>query len=288
MREVEIIYRRMFEACGSCQQQTQVKELYKEMKALKYLDSDKITYGTYYQSLLLCQRGGEQEPQEATSYLPMKDLEEMENRQKMEEEKDRVSQRNSNLLPARRGASPMNAGFIRPISAQGASKEYGLKDNDSEFDELFDKDTIGDGTNQQSVSSGEREVKLSQVLENNLFLEICKECSKCGKPLREEEVLSCLQKDQSDYTIKCPHCGMSFVPKFTMYSEYKTPFTKGREGLEMQLLSPAALYKEFINTLSKKGDAVLTQEAFLLEHETVFWNLILYFRIMKLPHFFID
>merc|ERR1719464_2702791 len=60
----------------------------------------------------------------------MKDLEEMENRQKMEEEKDRVSQRNSNLLPARRGASPMNAGFIRPISAQGASKEYGLKDND--------------------------------------------------------------------------------------------------------------------------------------------------------------
>ena len=60
------------------------------MRTLKYLDSDKITYGTYYQSLLLSQRGGEQEPQSATSYLPMEDLEAMENRQKMEEEKDRV------------------------------------------------------------------------------------------------------------------------------------------------------------------------------------------------------
>ena len=31
----------------------QVKELYKEMKTLKYLDTDKITFGTYYQALLL-------------------------------------------------------------------------------------------------------------------------------------------------------------------------------------------------------------------------------------------
>ena len=56
----------------------------------------------------------------------------------------------------------------------------------------------------------------------------------------------------------------------------------------MQLLPPVALYKEFINTLSKKGDAVLTQETFLNDHSVVFWNLILYFRIMKLPSFFLD
>jgi len=31
LREVEIIYRRLFEACGSCHQLDQVKELYKEM-----------------------------------------------------------------------------------------------------------------------------------------------------------------------------------------------------------------------------------------------------------------
>ena len=94
----------------------------------------------------------------------MQDLEAMETRQKMEEEKDRTSQRNSNILPKRRGTSPMNAGFIRPISAQNASKEYGLKDQDDEFDELFDRqETFGDAANQvsQSVSSGDKEIKLS-------------------------------------------------------------------------------------------------------------------------------
>ena len=51
------------------------------MKSLKYLDSDKITYGTYYQSLLLCQRKEEKDPQtEIKSYMPMQDLEAIESR----------------------------------------------------------------------------------------------------------------------------------------------------------------------------------------------------------------
>ena len=56
----------------------------------------------------------------------------------------------------------------------------------------------------------------------------------------------------------------------------------------MQLLSPGSLYKEFINTLSKKGDSVLTSEAFITDHSVVFWNLMIYFKIMKLPAFFLD
>jgi hypothetical protein len=48
------------------------------------------------------------------------------------------------------------------------------------------------------------------------------------------------------------------------------------------------LYKEFLNTLGKKGDRILTQEAFLHEHSVVFWNMIVYFKIMKLPCFIID
>ena len=121
------------------------------MKNLKYLDSDKITYGTYYQSLLLCQRtenkDEDEDPQsEIKSYMPRQDLEAMENRQKMEEEKDRTSQRNSNILPQKRRMSPMNAGFIRPISAQ--NKEYGLKDHDDYFDDISDRqETLGDTGN---------------------------------------------------------------------------------------------------------------------------------------------
>jgi len=56
----------------------------------------------------------------------------------------------------------------------------------------------------------------------------------------------------------------------------------------MHLLPPCALYKEFINTLAKRGDAILTQDAFIVQHSVVFWNLLVYFRIMKLPVFFLD
>ena len=53
MQEVEIVYRRMFEACGSCKEQEEVKQLYAELQSLRHVDPDKVTYGTYYQSLLL-------------------------------------------------------------------------------------------------------------------------------------------------------------------------------------------------------------------------------------------
>lgn len=56
----------------------------------------------------------------------------------------------------------------------------------------------------------------------------------------------------------------------------------------MHLLPPCALYKEFINTLSQKGDQILTREAFIIDHPVVFWNLMIYFKIMKLPVFFLD
>jgi len=106
--------------------------------------------------------------------------------------------------------------------------------------------------------------------------------------LREEELFSLFTQDQSDYVVKCPHCQQQFVPKFLVQSEYRTPFVNGREGVSMHLLPPCALYKEFINTLAKKGDSVLTQEVFITEHPVVFWNLMIYFKIMKLPVFFLD
>lgn len=54
------------------------------------------------------------------------------------------------------------------------------------------------------------------------------------------------------------------------------------------MLSPVVLYKEFINTLNKEGDKVLMSESFISEHSVVFWNLIMYFKIMKLPCFILD
>ena len=129
---------------------------------------------------------------------------------------------------------------------------------------------------------------MSQVLEGSIYIELQKECQHCEKPLKEEELFSLFTQDQSDYTVKCPYCNQCFVPKFTIQSEYKTPYVNGREGLSMQLLPPCTLYKEFINTLAQKGDQVLTSQIFMTEHSVVFWNLLVYFRIMKLPIFILD
>ena len=49
MRDIEIIYRRLFEACGTCRLQDEIVELYNDMKKNK-IDPDKVTFGTYYQA----------------------------------------------------------------------------------------------------------------------------------------------------------------------------------------------------------------------------------------------
>jgi hypothetical protein len=96
-------------------------------------------------------------------------------------------------------------------------------------------------------------------------------------------------KNQSEYIIKCPICKAAYVPKFMIYTERKSKILhEGRDGLCMQLLSPVVLYKEFINTLNKEGDSILMSENFIIEHSVVFWNLVLYFKIMKLPCFVLD
>ena len=51
MRDIEVIYRRMFEACGTCKMSNELKELHKEMIRSKVVP-DKVTDGTYYQALL--------------------------------------------------------------------------------------------------------------------------------------------------------------------------------------------------------------------------------------------
>lgn len=56
----------------------------------------------------------------------------------------------------------------------------------------------------------------------------------------------------------------------------------------MQLLCPVVLYKEFVNTLNKAGEQVLVSGNFIADHSVVYWNLVLYFKILKLPTFIMD
>lgn len=47
MREIQMIYRRLFEACGACKLDDEIVELFNDMKKNK-IDPDKVTFGTYY------------------------------------------------------------------------------------------------------------------------------------------------------------------------------------------------------------------------------------------------
>jgi pentatricopeptide repeat protein len=57
MRDLELIYRRLFESCGTCKQINELRELHREMLKNK-IEPDKVTSGTYYQALLQCKRRG--------------------------------------------------------------------------------------------------------------------------------------------------------------------------------------------------------------------------------------
>jgi len=101
--------------------------------------------------------------------------------------------------------------------------------------------SLNSGTNandyidtQVESSSRHSCVKLSQVLQqSSLFIEFESLCQQCDKPLREEEILSGFSKNLSAYVIRCPLCKENYVPKFIIYSEYKTDYLKGRDGMSI-------------------------------------------------------
>ena len=75
---------------------------------------------------------------------------------------------------------------------------------------------------------------------------------------------------------------------FSVYTETENQYVPGLAGLHIPLLPPVTLYKEYINLISKKGDQVIMSEEFVTEHQKIFWNIILWFKIVKLPRFMVD
>lgn len=49
MRDIEIVYRRLFEACGTCRLKDEILDLFNDMKNNR-IEPDKVTFGTYYQA----------------------------------------------------------------------------------------------------------------------------------------------------------------------------------------------------------------------------------------------
>ena len=171
-----------------------------------------------------------------------------------------------------------------PVNEEVASSHH------EDFGEFLERrDTTEAGAGRPSGASSSKAFRLSAVLESALFMDVEKQCSKCKEPLREEELLSGFEKNLSNYTVKCPICKKPFIPKFAIYAEHESIYLpKGRQGETVSLLPPITLYKEFFNILVKDGADIVMSELLISDHRQVFWNLIFYFKILKLPNFMLD
>ncbi len=116
--------------------------------------------------------------------------------------------------------------------------------------------------------------------------------SLCGHCLTMEDMDCLWAPDPHQYTIACPECDRSFVPRFCVVSS--SPDWKGSDGphseLWCELLSPWSLRKEVLTVLKDDGFDVLTSPSFRHhshQHTVVFWNLVISFRMRGLPYSFL-
>lgn len=127
------------------------------------------------------------------------------------------------------------------------------------------------------------------MLESHVYVNVEKACAKCELVLKEEEIISLFSRNMNEYDIQCPQCNSKFKPTFTVYSEFSGIYgLKGRQGKPYIFLSPLNLYKEFTNLIKSKGANIVLKDLFVKEHDRIFWNMFLYFKMMRLPFWVLD
>lgn len=131
--------------------------------------------------------------------------------------------------------------------------------------------------------------EISYVIENVVIFAVT-QClnTTCNHLIREEEIMSGWQKSMNEYISQCPSCKAKFVPQLNLYTDSDHEFLNGKDGIEIQWLPPSCLLKEFTNCISQRGESILLKEDFRKDHKTLYWNLVFYFKLLKLPTFFLD
>lgn len=117
-------------------------------------------------------------------------------------------------------------------------------------------------------------------------------CPSCEYQLDMEEIMSGWDKSYTNYTTKCK-CGSMFTPRFHIsvdQNEYTEAAMMAQErGLqEVEFLSPPVLRKELENLIYREGPDFLLARDFCDKHKVLFWNLVLFFQLLKLPAYFMD
>ena len=119
-------------------------------------------------------------------------------------------------------------------------------------------------------------------------------CPQCEQILDIDGIMSGWDKSYTNYTTKCP-CGSNFTPRFHVIidlAEYSEAAEVAQErmdsSLEVEFLSPPVLRKELENLVYGEGADFMLARDFCDKHKVVFWNLVLFFQVMKLPTYFLD
>jgi len=111
-------------------------------------------------------------------------------------------------------------------------------------------------------------------------IELSNQCnnSTCKKKVNIEDIIIVMSKDFLYSKYKCFHCQFEFNP-FLLITKLSGKYFK------IPLISPIDIIKEILFMISKQKEAILFSYEFYLSQKTLFWNLIFFFKILKLPLF---
>lgn len=114
-------------------------------------------------------------------------------------------------------------------------------------------------------------------------------CPKCSDLMMFENIISGWERSYSYYTTKCPQqlCETKFIARFSVIMD-KGALSEDRNSTIVDFLSPPLLRKELENLVYSYGESALLAKDLCDTHRILYWNMVLYFDLLKLPTFFIN
>lgn len=113
-------------------------------------------------------------------------------------------------------------------------------------------------------------------------------CPSCEYTLSEEEIMMGWEKSYSNYTTKCPsnNCETKLIAKFSVILPMIDNLSN--RNLRIEFLSPPLLRKELENLIYTYGESSMLSKDFCDKHRILYWNMALYFSLLRLPSFFLN
>jgi len=135
--------------------------------------------------------------------------------------------------------------------------------------------------NQEKVSDS---LRPNSLLNRFININTNESCPECNESMTAEDIISGWKKSYNEYTTRCQVCGKNFVASFKVVEQLENSKTES----PIHFLSPLIVKKEVENLLRIKGPQIFSSESFEKDHKIIFWNLYLYFNLIKAPIFLFE